>query len=215
MRRGKYGDASAARGGRERAVANLGWYSLRVEAGRHDVLYFSGRVVVGDRRRHVAAHLPVCPRPHLPTGVVVVRDVVFVRRDDGFLLDESAAGEERVGDRPLEHTHAQAVEEQLHAIADRAYGRRAKTEDALAVTRAIGVARRVVEERVPPARSDPGLALIEWARVLDHDLLARCDRSDQWPARIEREGGVPVPPRLVRPGDSDLVVGFADRRRAR
>ena len=126
-------------------------------------------------------------------GVVVVRDVGVVRRQDRFLLDQPAARVERVGQTAVEAAHAQAVEDDLHAFADAARRGATQPERALHVARPIGVGRRIVEEGVPPAPALACLALIERTCAADDgfavgpmDVMSGCAGSSENVARQTR-----------------------------
>ena len=122
-------------------------------------------VVEGDVGAHVVARLPIGRRGHVEAGVVVVRDVGVVGRENRLLLNEAAAGIERVGEPAIEAAHAQAVEHDLHALADAARRRAAQLQRALHVTGAVRVGRRIVEEGVPAAAPLAGFALVEGTRA--------------------------------------------------
>ena len=70
-------------------------------------------------------------------------------------------------------------------LADAARGGGAQLERALHVPRAVGVARRIIEERVPPAAALPGFTLIERTRGADDGLAVGADGGDQRLRRVE------------------------------
>ena len=100
-------------------------------------------------------------------------------------MHEAAAGIERVGEAAVERAHAQAVEHDLDPLADTARDGAAQRERALHVARAIGVACRIIEERVPPAAAFACLAAIERTRAA-HDRLAAV-RADGRDERLRRD----------------------------
>ena len=199
MRRGKHRHAAASGGRREGAVAHLHRLPLRVEARRDVVAQLAGRVIPAHAALHVAAGHAVGVGGHLPAPVVVVGDVGGVGRDHRLLLDQAAAGVDGVDDRPLEHAHAQPVEGQLDALADGADGRLPQAEHPLGVPRAVGMAGREVEERVPPAPPCARLDLVKRPHPRRHGDAVHRDRLDQRPVGIERERRPPVPVGRVRP----------------
>ena len=133
-------------------------------------------VVVGHLGAHVVARLTIRGGGHLESRVVVVGDVGIVGRQHRFLLNQPAAGVERVGETAVEAAHAQAVEQDLHTFANAANRRGAQRERALHVARPLGMARRIVEERVPPAAALSRLASIEGPSAADDGLAVGPDR---------------------------------------
>src|SRR5439155_8751228 len=110
----------------------------------------------------------------------------------------------------VEAAHAQAVEEDLHAFANAARRRATKLKGALHVARPIGVRRRIIEERVPPASALAGLALIEGARAADNGFAAGPDGRYQRLCGIERERRAPDAGGLIRPGHGHRVFAADD-----
>jgi hypothetical protein len=172
-------------------------------------------VVVGHFGAHVVARLPILRRRHLEARVVVIGDVRLVRGQHGFLVNQTAAWIERVGESAFETAHAQAVEHDLHAIADAARDGATQPERALHVASPIWMARGIVEERVPAATALPGLTLVERACAANNRLALEADGGDERLAGIEREGRPPRPRALVGPSHRYRVFAANDARRAR
>jgi len=122
VRRREHRDAAAGRLHRQRAVARLHRHALCLQAIRRRPPQDAFGVVKGDLGVHVVARPSIRRRRHLEPGVVVVRHVRILRRQNRFLLHQTAAGVERVGDAAFEAAHARAVEDDLDAVTSGARG---------------------------------------------------------------------------------------------
>ena len=83
------------------------------------------------------------------------------------------------------------------------------------VPRSLGMARRVVEERVPSPAPFAGFAPIKRPRVADDRRSAGRNRRNQRPRGIERERGAPRFRCLVGPGHGHGIVCRRDGDRPR
>ena len=96
MRCRERGHASGARGCRHRAVAHPVLHALGLKPVSNGRAAFALGVVVGVRRLHIAPNAFLLGSGEFDSRVVEEGQIRLVRPDDGFLLHEPGASEDRV-----------------------------------------------------------------------------------------------------------------------